>query len=1199
MLKNSTTEQLKTDSQTSDVSSGTHIFDILGVKTPNDYSFLDNTIPLETPESAPYSGVKTPEQQEQEEATGKVGTEEELPPNPIDTIDNPAETATNPENWIGDNDPAVFEGRPELEKAHQEYAGDALFRLPVYGVAKTYLNIAEAGLQTADFLLGGALNSDKINLEDALLSDTMKDWIKPHTAEMQKMAPIVSVIYGSYLMGRLAGGAIGKLPIGPKAQQVFSNALSYFINTDMAETNTNMINTVIDTFPQLKDTILDYLAYDKSDSGLERRLKSVGYNLVLDGALNFFLVKPIKAAWRWQHARDEKAWLKQMAARADEIDEDVIMAAAFPSPPQSKLSDYIDLAEQMKVDRGTVSNAKWLKEADDELASFLQLNSNMTDKDVVDYFANVGSKAEIDLRNSMRIQADIIKKHMLPNTTMAFTNWQLAMMGKAPNVNDFKDAYVKELSHLLYGIDQMGATVGRSGRLLQFVKTLDSSLKTIDPIKGLDSAADQVSDGLVKMITSAFADDAALIELGNSIQTLGMAGTSVGAISAFVNQTVKQAVQPMKWYEVIGQKLKFYYYNALLSGPRTVIRNVVGEGTSVYGTRGLDVMFEGLWRGHGFQGARDRAAAYYRGMASGWEKQKEIFWASLKTGNPVVDGLVTFSGQERKAIHMMNSPKNLYEKIMGSPTRLNTASDQALGYAARLGHLEVQFYDFMHANKVREKIWNAGMAGNNTRSSEYLEMLRRQWMNTANPFRDVAVAPGQVLTQAAASNTVNTAFGIDMVKANQLALRDLAKQDMGKITQGIKQVVDAIPGGFILVPFLSTPTNLMKNTLYYHGPLGILRLLNHTTDANARAQILGEVSTGLVLWGTAFAAVMSGKIIGSGPMSRAGREAWQAQGIIPASIHIGNTYVSLNDIGPAADPFIIMANLVDNWRKVDKDDPFSNKDLLDLARDTANAMISFAADKSYLKTVGNVVDALQDERSLKRLAMSTVGGFVPAFLSTARQMIDPNQRQVGTRDRGFGSNTFEEFANTILNRLPFGSYTLPEKFSWLNGMPAELPYSGGFGPHVQPMFWNMTKGKNEREVVATTLAKMRNINAPTQDNAFGFNVDDQTYAEFCREMGTLRLNGKTVYEAIEQLIKSPNFARLGPDPSVGSLNPNKEREINKILLEYRQAAAQRYMGSHPDLTKFYMRLNTWENQMKTNTPPTEPRPVYDRLMTLF
>ena len=1188
---------LSDTAQKNDTSVVQSVFDSIAAQFPNDYTFLNNaeTAPEDPENSAPFSGVKTPEQQEQEDALAKVGTEEEIPGALNTTVDQ-----SNPETWVGDNDPGVFEGRPELEKAHQEYAGDALFRLPVYGMVKTYLNVIEAG---ADLVTLGGYGETKLNLEDYLLSDEMKSWIKPHTKEIQKMAPMVSIFYGSYLMGKVAGAALGKIPIAPQLRNVFSNGLSYFINTDIDENNTNLINASIDAMPWLKDTILDYFAFDKNDNGLERRLKNVGYNFLLDGILNYMVIKPLKAAWRWQRTHDEKKWAEELAARAVEIDENNIMAAGYGAPPApTPLQDYITMVEKEMKKGPHIKNAKWLKEADDEIKGFLELDPSMTDKQVVEYFSHAGETAETVLKNSMRAQAVVVKQHMLPDTMSAYLTWKFALDNKAPAafVAQAKDAYIKNLGHLLYGIEKMGETVGRSGRLLQFVKVLDNANTTIDPLKNLNNAADSVSQGLVDMLNQTFADDAALIELGESIFTLGQAGTSVGAISAFVNKTMNEAAKPLKWYEVLNKKLKFYYYNALLSGPRTIMRNIVGEGSSVYGTRGMDVMFEGLWRGQGFKGARERAAAYYRGLTSGWEKQKEIFWASLRTGNPAVDGLMTFAGQERKTIHMLNSPKTLYEKVMGSPTRMNTAIDQSLGYAARLGHLEVQFYDFMHGSKIREKIWNEGMqAAAGTKANNYLAMVRRQWFKAADPFKDVAIAPGEILTKTAANNTVNGAFGINMIKANQLSLRDLAKQPMGKITQGIKTAVDNFPGGFILVPFLSTPVNLAKNTLYYHSPLRIFELLQNSVDDNARAQILGEITTGLVLWGTAFSAVMAGTVIGSGPQTKAGREAWAAQGIIPNSIHIGNTYVSINDIGPAADPFIIMANLVDSWRSVDKDDPFGDKDLMEIVRNTADAIFSYAADKSYLRTLGNVVDAMRDERSLKRLMLSTAGGFVPAALQTARQITDPVQRQVGTRDRYFGENTLGEFGNSLLNRLPLLSHTLPEKVSWLNGMPAELPYSAGFGPFIQPMFWNMTKGKNEEEVVATTLAKMRSVNGPTQDNAFGFNIDDQTYSEFCREMGTIRVRGLTLYETLDRLIRSRRFENLGPDPSLGVLNSRKEKEINKILGDFRRAASERYMRTHPDLRQFYVQLTRWENQMKTNTPPDTPRPVYDRLTEAF
>jgi hypothetical protein len=218
------------------------------------------------------------------------------------------------------------------------------------------------------------------------------------------------------------------------------------------------------------------------------------------------------------------------------------------------------------------------------------------------------------------------------------------------------------------------------------------------------------------------------------------------------------------------------------------------------------------------------------------------------------------------------------------------------------------------------------------------------------------------------------------------------------------------------LPFIQTPTNILKQGIEY-SPMGLATLWGNKNKSGQIAKII---------FGTS-AAVGVATLLGSERLSwgvpRDAKEKadFEAAGMQPYSIKVGNTWYSYAKIHPAlAFNFALVSAIDDSKKRKGADDSMTDQILGSLAK-----WGTFFSDQSYMKTVGDLVAAGQgDDQSLSKIAGNYVSQAIPlrALLSWANNIADPVQRQADPN-----GDALNKQMQWIMAQLPGFSRMVPAK----------------------------------------------------------------------------------------------------------------------------------------------------------------------------
>ena len=202
------------------------------------------------------------------------------------------------------------------------------------------------------------------------------------------------------------------------------------------------------------------------------------------------------------------------------------------------------------------------------------------------------------------------------------------------------------------------------------------------------------------------------------------------------------------------------------------------------------------------------------------------------------------------------------------------------------------------------------------------------------------------------------------------------------------QQLRRVPGGRWIVPFLQTPTNLLKQGVEY-SPLGI------TTIPGSKRPIeqLSKTIIGTAVFTGVYSALQSIPFTWSAPTGKKERELYYAANMQDYSIKIGNNWISYSKLGPLSYPIAMAAAL----RYAEKYDlPNDKKSTIATAM---GGMLQFFSDQSYVKNLGDFIDSVSTgqgfitgaEKELSNMATQLIP--YKSFLSWLSRIIDPVNRK--------------------------------------------------------------------------------------------------------------------------------------------------------------------------------------------------------------
>lgn len=438
------------------------------------------------------------------------------------------------------------------------------------------------------------------------------------------------------------------------------------------------------------------------------------------------------------------------------------------------------------------------------------------------------------------------------------------------------------------------------------------------------------------------------------------------------------------------------YINYLLSFPMTHAVNVVSNTfTSIAQVPeyAAGAVIGGIRRLAMGEKAKDRilaseVGARAFGLLQGVQEGARMFAQALKTGE-ASDFVSKVEGQQYKAI------SGLKGEVIRLPTRFLTAEDELFKGIARRMELNAE------AVRIVRK---EGLRGDEARA-KIADLIA----NPTDEMLERAMDYGRYLT---------------------------FQRKLGPTAQGISTFASSNLAAKVFLPFVRTPTNLMKFATERSPAAPLLREWRDDFRAGGEARDMA-IARSLIGTGIGFAmyqAAAGGMLTGSVPADKAKARLLYADGWKPYSVKIDGTYYSYKRLDPFATTIGVAADIAL------LPEGMTEKQREDASTLVVASIMGNLSDKTWLSGVSDLVSALHEpERYAGDLKNRLLASFlIPNAIGGTARTLDPVARKA------------EGLTEELQSRIPgLRDDLLPKRDVW--GRP--IVNEGGLGPDFLSPIW--------------------------------------------------------------------------------------------------------------------------------------------------
>lgn len=360
------------------------------------------------------------------------------------------------------------------------------------------------------------------------------------------------------------------------------------------------------------------------------------------------------------------------------------------------------------------------------------------------------------------------------------------------------------------------------------------------------------------------------------------------------------------------------------------------------------------------------------------------------------------------------------------------------------------------------------------------------------------------------------------------------QRPLGDTMRHVSAFTQASMVGKFLVPFVRTPTNLLKFAMERSPAAPILGEWRKDMVAGGarRDQALARALVGTGVGAMFYQAALEGKITGGGPADREARRLMEADGWKPYSFKVGDRYYSYQRLDPFATTIGTMADMVDLGSVMTERQQEHSTALV------VAAILNNLSSKTFMSGLSSATEALADpSRKIQGFLSRSAGSVVaPAGLAQLARTTDPILREARLpMDR-------------IRSRIPGMSDDLmPRRDAF--GRP--LVSEGGIGPDIASPIWTGT-AKNDPTIKALLEAGVHVTAPPRRVNKRDLTPDEyDTYAE---------TTGRVLKPALDALVASPEWKPLTDEQKRDAVS-DTVRDARKVG---REALASRGSGAKAD-----------------------------------
>jgi len=573
-----------------------------------------------------------------------------------------------------------------------------------------------------------------------------------------------------------------------------------------------------------------------------------------------------------------------------------------------------------------------------------------------------------------------------------------------------------------------------------------------------------------------------------------------------INKFVRDSQKARTWDVLLE-----VYINALLSGPQTHAVNTLSN--SLVALWQIPERFIASQIGRALPGEREivegEAVAQAYGMAKGIPDAFRMAWQALKTGEPS-DPMSKLEARRFRAISSealelsgnVGRAVDLLGNTIRVPGRLLVTGDEFFKGVGKRMELQAQAYRRAHAE---------GLTGR----------------DMAERVRDIINNPPEDIQKAVVDAERYQTF------TDQLT--GLAADVQGAAMKH--------PALRVIVPFVRTPTNIMKFT-FHRTPLAPISK-NVRADIRAggarRDLALARMALGSVLMGTCAVMAAEGKITGAGPKDKDMRNTLYRTGWQPYSFNIAGKYYAYNRLEPLGSIVGIAADMAEIIGQAE------DADIEELTTAAVMSVSRNVTSKTFLRGASEFFEVMSNpdrygSRYLQNLAGSAL---VPTGVAQYERVQDPVLREV------------HSIMDKVRSRIPGYSDELPPRRN-LWGEPIVL--SGGLGPDIMSPIY--TSKEIDSPIDKQILEHEIPVNMPSPQIE-GIQLTPAEYSRYVEIAGKVAQDPETglnCKQSLDRLVKSEEYKRQSDGPDGG-----KSAMVRNMIEGFRDLARSAMLGEFSEL----------------------------------
>lgn len=274
--------------------------------------------------------------------------------------------------------------------------------------------------------------------------------------------------------------------------------------------------------------------------------------------------------------------------------------------------------------------------------------------------------------------------------------------------------------------------------------------------------------------------------------------------------------------------------------------------------------------------------------------------------------------------------------------------------------------------------------------------------------------------------------------------RDLAFQkDLGDAGKMLLLAREKVPGLRYVVPFVTAPVNILKTGLR-KSPLGLINMAARIAGQGAVSMkwadgswsySRGKFAKHLVEQALAWAAVYAiaslmgeddeglPRITGSSDWKDPGKGGLQARSAPAMSVRIGDEWVSYGRVEPFATTLALVVDMLGAKKEI-----AAGKDFSSLAGEAFTALVGQVQDKTFLRGIADLLDAVQDPNQAAKWGMNFATSWVPNVIRAGDRALEEKQEE--RKIWGDSAVWWTRAGTRILEDLPGGPKGTPKVDLW-------------------------------------------------------------------------------------------------------------------------------------------------------------------------